>query len=124
MRYVLVICGYAATAEKLDDPKLVVEVIEKFGKFLKMSHNVSQPYCLKMTHNTDPQRSFIMGGIVARSKAVFLDTFPGKKHLQLHIFSYRGLKGFQKTAEKIICDTFGLTRYEMDIQKLENLQPK
>lgn len=124
LRYVLAIAGYAATTEKLDNPKLVIEVVKKFGKLLRMSRNMSQPYCLKMTHNTDPQRSFIMSGIIAHSRSVFLDTFPGKKHLQLHIFSSRGLKGFQKTAEKVVCDTFGLTRYEMDIQELENLQQK
>lgn len=120
LKFAFVMTGHSAYSEKMSDPEMVMEVIERLSKRLGMKGNF-RPYCVKMTH-PDPKRTFIVGGIVAQSRTVLLDTLPGRKELELRVFSSRGLKGFQKIAEKVVRESFDLSGYEMDIHKLEDLK--
>ncbi len=127
LQYAMTLDGFACDAEKLAEPGLVVEVIKELGQYLGLKYlgtriSSLNPFCVKMTHNTEPRKSFIIAGVVTPSRTVLVDTIPGQKYVQLRIFSSRGLKGFRKTAERVIRENFSPTRLEVDIQKLEKLQ--
>lgn len=120
-KFVLVFSGWAAISDKLNNPELVMEVIEKLAQRLGMKGNILNPYCTKMIH-PDHRRTFVASGIVGYSGTVLLDTFPGRLSLKLRVFSSRGLKGFQKTVQELLSEAFDLSGYEVDVHKLENLQ--
>lgn len=120
-KYGLVLSGWAALADKLNNKELVEKVVDQLADLLGLKEDMLNPFCYKMIH-PDPRRTFVAGGIVAHSGTVLLNTFPGKKNLELKVFYSGDLQDFQETVQKIVPETFGLCGYEVDVHELENLQ--
>ena len=120
MKFAFIMTGHSAYSEKMSDYKLVTDTVKALAKRLHMRGGIC-PGGIKLPH-PDPKKTFVKVGVASYSLTVTLTTFPGSQAMELRVFSTRGLKGFQKFAEKVVREAFDLSGYEMDIHKLEKLR--